>query len=73
MSYTVKPIDGILEEIEDEVHFLQRWPLYDNIRCDYTNISNHNLVHEILNQDNQTKLTDFIVKLNSHQNNCLNK
>jgi len=61
-----------LKEIENKVHFLLRFHLYNNITCAYIDICNPNLIHEILNQDNQTKFEDFIVSLNSHRNNCLN-
>lgn len=36
------------------------------LNCAYIDIFNHDLDYETLNQDNQTKLEDFIVNLNSH-------
>ncbi len=67
MSYIENLIDGTfpktyyekwiyklcnLKEIEEEYHFLLRCTPYNDIICVHIDIENHDLFHEIQNQDN---------------------
>jgi len=48
--------------------FSLSFPLYKDIKQTYKNICNYSSIYNFLNQDNQNKVSDFIVQLNYVKN-----